>query len=79
MKRYNKIMEVFWLVTAILTSVIAAYVIGKKGLADNYHFLFFPLIAGFLFGMRRFMRMRMEKHDAADSSSEERVDGADEE
>ncbi len=62
MKTLNKVMETFWLLVALVTLGLAAYMIHHDGWDNAYLYLLFPLIAGAMFGLRRTMRKRMEKH-----------------
>lgn len=62
MNKYNRIMEFFWLVTAVLTLLLGAYIINQKGFGDNnWVFLFFPLLASAMYAMRRHLRKKEEK------------------
>lgn len=63
MERYNKFMEKFWLVAAIVSFIYAVYKIGQSGLADAAVFLIVPMGAGALFSMRYFARKRLGKRD----------------
>lgn len=62
MNKYHKVMEYFWLVVGILTSIFAinAYQTGTN--KDLGFIMFMPIIAFALFAMRRFHRLKMEKH-----------------
>ncbi len=60
MKKYNRIMEIFWLVVAVITFFFSVYRLTKVGLSEGYMFLFMPVIAGILFGLRRRMRKKMD-------------------
>lgn len=62
MSSFNKAMELFWLVLAIVSAGLAAYLIATQGWEEGSLYLIFPAIAGFAFGVRRMMRKRMEKH-----------------
>ncbi|MEM9022572.1 MAG: hypothetical protein AAGB22_02435 [Bacteroidota bacterium] len=53
-------MEKFWLVAAILSLAYALYSIGRLGFAQGSYLLIMPLLAGFLYSMRRFMRRRID-------------------
>lgn len=61
MKRYNRIMEVFWLAAATLTLVVALQAIAVKGIKDSYLMLSFPVISLALYAMRRYFRKKVEK------------------
>lgn len=58
MQRYNRIMEIFWLVTAVVTLILGVYIIHKKGFADNWLFIFFPFLAAAMYAMRRHLRRK---------------------
>lgn len=60
MHRYNRIMEFFWLVTAVVTLVLGVYIIQKKGWAENWLFITFPFIAAAMYSMRRYLRKKEE-------------------
>lgn len=62
MKTYNKIMEIFWLSLAGITSLIVVYLLFTDGWDKNKFYLVFPAICFAMFFARRFMRRRMEKH-----------------
>lgn len=61
MKRHNRIMEIFWLVVAVVTFFFSVYRVTKVGFGEGYVFLFMPVVAGVLFGMRRRIRKKMEE------------------
>lgn len=60
MQRYNRIMEIFWLATAVVTLILGFYIIHEKGFTDNWLFLFFPFLAGAMYAMRRYLRKKEE-------------------
>jgi len=60
MEKYNRIMEYFWMVAAILSFLYAIYLLGATSLEEAWVFFIMPLIAGFLFAMRRYMRKKMK-------------------
>lgn len=62
MRKYNRIMEIFWLVVTVVTVFFSTYRVIKVGFSEGYVFLFMPVIAGILFGMRRRMRKKMDNH-----------------
>ena len=62
MKKFSGIMEIFWLLTAIATAIIAGYTIQKKVFGEACELLLFPVAALDMFGLRRFLRKKMEKH-----------------
>lgn len=66
MHTYHKIAEKFWLVAAILSLLYAGYRFGgaserEEPLTENLVFLLLPLVAGFLFALRRNFRKRLER------------------
>jgi len=63
MKKYNLIMEKFWLVAAILSFIYAVYMVGKAGLIDAGIYLVMPAIAATLFYLRYYTRKRIEKEE----------------
>lgn len=56
-------MTAFWLILAILSSIVALYMIATAGWAEGSMFLIFPLLAGMMYGFRKFMAGRMEKFE----------------
>lgn len=64
MKTYNRFMELFWLGATVLIFIVVTFMGIKEGFstwAMYYGFMFFTLMS---FVLRRFMRKRMEKHQA---------------
>ena len=61
MKRHNRIMEIFWLVVAVVTFFFSVYRVTKVGFREGYVFLLMPAVAGVLYGMRRRIRKKMEE------------------
>ncbi|NND95389.1 MAG: hypothetical protein HKN45_11025 [Flavobacteriales bacterium] len=62
-KKVNNFLEKFWLVLAIGTAVYGLYFVNQFGLEGNVMYLILPLVAFFFFGLRRSMRLRMEKQE----------------
>lgn len=62
MKTYNKIMEVFWLSMGAVLTIMVVYMLIADGWDKNSIYLIFPGICFMMFFARRFMRIRMEKH-----------------
>ncbi len=60
MHKLNRLMEHFWLALAIGTLLAAIWVIVTEGWEKGGQWLFLPGIAGAAWGMRRFMRKRLE-------------------
>lgn len=60
MRKLNRLMEHFWLAVAIGTGIAAVWVIATDGLEEGRQWLLFPAIALAMFGVRRFMRKRLE-------------------
>ncbi|MBN4061955.1 MAG: hypothetical protein COA57_12325 [Flavobacteriales bacterium] len=63
MKTYNRIMEIFWLVTAVLALALAVYTVRAKGIEENWYLLLFPVACVAMFALRRYMRKKIEKVD----------------
>ena len=64
MKKYNVIMERFWMLMAVVSFIYAVYMIGAKGIIEAGIYLIFPFVAGMLSYMRYFTRKRIEKGEA---------------
>lgn len=60
MKHYHRIMELFWLVTAVFTVFFAVYIIYKVGFAEGWLIITLPAISILLFFMRRYARKKHE-------------------
>lgn len=66
MNKYHRVMEIFWLVVAIVTAIFAGYQLSQGRTEDMTLMLVMPFVAGALFAIRRFHRKRMEKMDKED-------------
>lgn len=62
MGKYHKIMEYFWLTTAIAASIYVAMVINRTSFEESGVFLFMPVMAAAMFAVRRFMRKKAEQN-----------------
>ena len=60
MKKYSRMMEIFWLISTIFLGAMAAYVLYRKGFQEGYLIVALPLVSGLMYGMRRWFRKRME-------------------
>lgn len=63
MNKYHKVMEYFWLVIGIITSIFAYNTYNSGQQEDMGFIMFMPIIAFVLFGLRRFHRLKLEKFD----------------
>lgn len=63
MKKYSRMMELFWLISTVFLGAMAAYVLYHKGIGEGYLILALPLVSGLMYGMRRWIRKRMERED----------------
>ena len=63
MKKYSRMMELFWLISTVFLAAMAAYVLYQKGIQEGYLILALPLVSGLMYGMRRWLRKRMERVD----------------
>jgi hypothetical protein len=70
MHQLNKYLEIMWLIGAIATAIFAGYKITANGWEQNYHLLILPVICGAWYGVRRFMRLRMERLMAEQEGNE---------
>lgn len=64
MKGYNKIMQLFWLATGIVTIIAVTYLGFTEGFERWASYYIFGVFAILLFFIRRFMMKRMVKHEA---------------
>jgi hypothetical protein len=70
LKKVNSFFEKFWLVVGIGTTIYGIYYVYRfglelqLGLQGNIKYLLFPLVAFFFYGLRRSMRIRMEKQES---------------
>ncbi len=62
MKTYHRFMEIFWLVTFILTVIISIY-INKKNSSPDYFVFLIPLVALAFFLIRRKIRKNEESKE----------------
>mgnify|MGYP000449769083 CR=1 FL=1 len=62
MKTYNKIMELFWLVTGVIATLFVTIMGVKEGFSNWYFYYIFGGMCLGTYLMRRTMRIRMEKH-----------------
>lgn len=62
MKAYNRIMEMFWLAMGVVILIVVTYQCIAEGFGSWGAYYAFAAMALLTFGMRRFMRKRMEKH-----------------
>ncbi len=65
----SKVMEKFWLATAIVSLLFVLYVFYESGgiNGENVQYLVFPLLAGVMYAFRKSFRTRMEKNQESDS------------
>lgn len=61
MKKLSRFMEHFWLAVTIATTLWAIYMVATVGLSEGKQWIWFPLVAGGMFGYRRFTRGKMEQ------------------
>ena len=59
MEKIARIMEVFWLVLAVLTAAWAVYVLAMQGWVVGRQWLLFPAVCFAMWGYRRYTRGRM--------------------
>jgi cell division protein FtsW (lipid II flippase) len=64
MKIYNRIMELFWLAMGIIIIILVTVMCLKENFSSWAIYYVFALMALGTYFMRRFMRKRMEKHQA---------------
>lgn len=64
MKKYNRFMELFWLSMTVAIILVVTFMGIKEGFDTWYINYVFAAMSGGTFFMRRYMRRRMEKHEA---------------
>jgi hypothetical protein len=62
MKTYNKIMELFWLIAGVISTLFVTIMGLKEGFSNWYFYYIFGGMCLATYLMRRTMRIRMEKH-----------------
>ncbi len=60
MQQSVKFREYMWLAIAILSAIFAGYKLTVDGVEDGLIFLIVPAVAGLMYKVRRFMRVRIE-------------------
>lgn len=63
MRKVHRFMELFWLVVSLLSAVMALYMLVRAGLREGGIYLLFPFLAGAMYGVRRWVRKKMEKQE----------------
>lgn len=63
MRKVHRFMEHFWLAVAIGTLLAAIWAIAVNGWQEGGRWLWFPLIAAAMWGMRRMVRGKLEAMD----------------
>lgn len=58
----NRFLEVFWAALAIITAVMAIYLVMTDGYERNKFMLMLPLLPAAMWIMRRSLRIRLEKN-----------------
>jgi Flp pilus assembly protein TadB len=53
----NRILEVFWLIVAIMTGIMGIYGTFTKGLKASYMFFIMAILSCFLYFARRYLRI----------------------
>lgn len=56
-------MTTFWLVLAVLSLLVALYFMVKDGWRQGSVYLIFPMLAGMMYGFRKFMLKRMDRQN----------------
>ncbi len=69
MKKVNRFMEYFWLVVAVATLGLALWAIANTSLKDAWTWLLFPLFALLMYGVRRFLRSKLEAMEERDRAA----------
>jgi len=64
MERINRILEIFWLVIAIVCAFLSIFYIYKEGFQTGKYYLFLPAIALGMYLLRRVLRKKLEKNQA---------------
>ncbi|MFH1320410.1 MAG: hypothetical protein ABII90_07145 [Bacteroidota bacterium] len=56
-----KVAEILWLIIAILSILAGAYETKIKGIGESYMFFIFTFVAGIMYALRRWKRIKIEK------------------
>jgi len=64
MKGINHFMEYFWLAAFFISAAYVGYLLATNEVdGDGLTLILFPVIAGFMFLMRRYVRRKFEKNN----------------
>jgi positive regulator of sigma E activity len=64
MKTYNRIMELFWLSIGVIITILVTVMCLKENFSSLAVYYAFAFMALGTYLLRRYMRKRMEKHQA---------------
>lgn len=62
MEKMNRFLEIFWAILAVITMVMAIYLVMTDGYEKNKYMLMLPLLPAAMWIMRRSLRVRLEKN-----------------
>lgn len=62
MEKMNRFLEVFWLSLAIISMLMAIYLVMTDGYEKNKFMLMLPLLPAAMWIMRRSLRIRLDKN-----------------
>ncbi|MFQ5335021.1 MAG: hypothetical protein ACE5DN_02995 [Flavobacteriales bacterium] len=68
MRQFHRAMEIFWLITTVLTLLLAIYISRTASVKDASLSFTMPAIALVIFLMRRHVRRRAERENNAKQS-----------
>lgn len=63
MKKYNRVMEYFWLAICLISILAVAYLMVRDGFMQAVQLLVFPALAGLMYGLRVAFRKRLKKYE----------------
>ncbi len=69
----NKFLEKFWLVVAIIATLVTLYLIVKDGLEPTKYYILLTGMVWAMFLIRRGIRIRLEKIDKERKESESKI------
>lgn len=63
MRKIHRFMELFWLIVCLLATIMALYMLVRTGFREGGIYLLFPFLAGAMYGVRRWVRKKVEKQE----------------
>lgn len=69
MQKFNRGLELFWLFFTIVVAIYCIYAFAMDGVTSGKYYLVFLILPFAMYLFRRFIRIRMEKNEAKNSSN----------